>query len=105
MAQICMGLSQTTILLKILTVGRCFVYSGCNSCFILYFDFSHNSRAVASSRCESTGHYEEPICSTENHYVTESVTNKGSEEANMKKNDYDCGGQTQESEYEVGDTV
>ncbi|KAM6381168.1 V-set and immunoglobulin domain-containing protein 4-like isoform 2-T3 [Pluvialis apricaria] len=65
----------------------------------------HNSRAAAFSRCESTGHYEEPISSTENNYVMESMRNKRSEEINMKKNEYDCVGHTQESEYEIGDTV
>ncbi|CAM9367109.1 unnamed protein product [Bubo scandiacus] len=64
----------------------------------------HNSRA-ASSRCESTGHYEEPISLTENNYVTEPVKNKSSEEINTRKNEYECVGNTQESVYEVGDTV
>ncbi|XP_074738834.1 V-set and immunoglobulin domain-containing protein 4-like isoform X2 [Strix uralensis] len=64
----------------------------------------HNSRA-ASSRCESTGHYEEPISLTENNYVTEPVKNKSSEEINTRKDEYECVGNTQESVYEVGDTV
>lgn len=98
-----MGLNQTTILLKILMVGRCFVCSGCNYSFILYFDFSHNSRTAASSRCESTDHYEAPISSTENNYVMEPVENKRYEEINTKKNEYV--GNTKESVYEVGDTV
>jgi len=71
----------------------------------LRFDFRHNSRAADSSRCENTGHYEEPISFTENNYVIGSMTNKRSEEISMKKNEYDCIGNTQESEYEVGDTV
>ncbi|RMC08178.1 hypothetical protein DUI87_15212 [Hirundo rustica rustica] len=58
----------------------------------------HNSRAAASS---STGHYEEPISSTENHYVTELGRNKTSEEVN--KNVSDNVANLQESEYEVGD--
>ncbi|KAM6198130.1 V-set and immunoglobulin domain-containing protein 4-like isoform 1-T1 [Sarcoramphus papa] len=65
----------------------------------------HNSRAAASSRCESTGYYEEPISATENNYVMEPVKKKRSEEINMKENEYDCIGNTQESEYEVGDAV
>ncbi|KAM8987696.1 V-set and immunoglobulin domain-containing protein 4-like isoform 2-T2 [Ara ararauna] len=64
----------------------------------------HNSRAAAASRCESAGYYEEPI-STENKYVMEPVKDKRSEEINMKKNEYDCVGNTMESEYEVGDTA
>lgn len=64
----------------------------------LLFDFSHNSRAAASS---STGHYEEPISSTENNYVIELGENKASEEV---KNVSDCVAKSQESEYEVGDT-
>ncbi|XP_026704638.1 V-set and immunoglobulin domain-containing protein 4-like [Athene cunicularia] len=64
----------------------------------------HNSRA-ASSRCESTGHYEEPISITENNYVMEPVKNKSSEEINTKKDECECVGNTQESVYEVGDTV
>ena len=105
MAQVYMGLNQTTILLKILMVGRRFDYSGCNSSFIFYFDFSHNSQAAASSRCESTGYYEEPISATENNYVMEPMKKKRPEEINMKENEYDCIGNTQESEYEVGDAV
>lgn len=105
MAQVYMGLNQTTILLKIMMVGRCFVYSGCNSSFILYFDFSHNSRAAASSRRKSMGYYEEPISSTENNYVMEAMKDKSSEEINTKKNEYDSVGNTQESLYEVGDTI
>ncbi|KAM7094673.1 V-set and immunoglobulin domain-containing protein 4-like isoform 5-T6 [Ciconia maguari] len=65
----------------------------------------HNSRAAASSRCESTGHYEEPISCTENNYVMEPLKNKTSAEINVEKNEYDCLGNTQESEYEVGDTA
>ncbi|KAK4810120.1 hypothetical protein QYF61_009515 [Mycteria americana] len=65
----------------------------------------HSSRAAASSRCESTGHYEEPISFTENNYVMEPLKNKTSAEINMDKNEYDCPGKTQDSEYEVGDTV
>ncbi|XP_072732760.1 V-set and immunoglobulin domain-containing protein 4-like isoform X3 [Ciconia boyciana] len=65
----------------------------------------HNSRAAASSRCESTGHYEEPISFTENNYVMEPLKNKTSAEINVEKNEYDCLGNTQESEYEVGDTA
>ncbi|XP_065499505.1 V-set and immunoglobulin domain-containing protein 4 [Caloenas nicobarica] len=65
----------------------------------------HNSRAAASSAQECTGHYEEPICFTENNYVMEPVENKRSEEINAKKNEDDCVGKTQESEYEVGDNV
>ncbi|KAM9538502.1 V-set and immunoglobulin domain-containing protein 4-like isoform 2-T2 [Guaruba guarouba] len=64
----------------------------------------HNSRAAAASRRESAGYYEEPI-STENKYVMEPVKDKRSEEINMKKNEYDCVGNTMESEYEVGDTA
>ncbi|KAM6253422.1 V-set and immunoglobulin domain-containing protein 4 [Porphyrio hochstetteri] len=64
----------------------------------------HNSRAAAS-RSESTGHYEEPICSTENNYVMEPTNSKGPEGVNTKKNECDCAGSTQESEYEVGDTA
>lgn len=104
MVQIYMGLNQTKILLKILMAGTCFVYSGFNSSFILYFDFRHNSRAAAS-RHESTGHYEEPISSTENNYAMEPMKKKTCEEINTKKNEYECVGNTQESEYEVGDTV
>ncbi|XP_066038220.1 V-set and immunoglobulin domain-containing protein 4-like isoform X1 [Chamaea fasciata] len=59
----------------------------------------HNVRAAALS---STGHYEEPISSTENHYVTELRENKTSEEVN--KNVSDCVANPQESEYEIGDT-
>ncbi|XP_032851944.1 V-set and immunoglobulin domain-containing protein 4-like [Tyto alba] len=66
---------------------------------------SHNSRAAASSTCASTGHYEEPISLTENTYVMESMKNKRSEEINGKNNEYECVGNTQESEYEVGDIV
>ncbi|KAM6300059.1 V-set and immunoglobulin domain-containing protein 4-like [Aegotheles albertisi] len=65
----------------------------------------HNSRAVASSRCESTGHYEEDIPFSDNNYVMEPMEIKRSEEINMRENEYDCVGNTQESEYEVGDTV
>lgn len=65
----------------------------------LLFDFSHNLRAAASS---STGHYEDPISSTENQYVMELGENKTSEEVN--KNVSDCAANLQESEYEVGDT-
>ncbi|XP_033920172.1 V-set and immunoglobulin domain-containing protein 4-like isoform X1 [Melopsittacus undulatus] len=64
----------------------------------------HNSRAAAASRCESAGYYEEPI-STENKYVMEPMKDKRSEEINMKKNEYDCAGNTMESEYEVTDTA
>ncbi|XP_054695393.1 V-set and immunoglobulin domain-containing protein 4-like isoform X1 [Grus americana] len=64
----------------------------------------HNSRAAAS-RHESTGHYEEPISSTENNYAMEPMKKKTCEEINTKKNEYECVGNTQESEYEVGDTV
>lgn len=85
-------------------VGRCFACSGYKSFFILYFGFSHNSKAAASSRYEITDLYEEPISSTENNYVTEPMKNKRSEE-NSKKNRSDCVGNTQESEYEVGDAV
>ncbi|XP_049683222.1 V-set and immunoglobulin domain-containing protein 4-like isoform X1 [Accipiter gentilis] len=63
----------------------------------------HNSRTAASSRCESTDHYEAPISSTENNYVMEPVENKRYEEINTKKNEYV--GNTKESVYEVGDTV
>ncbi|XP_014810840.1 PREDICTED: V-set and immunoglobulin domain-containing protein 4-like [Calidris pugnax] len=62
----------------------------------------HNSRAAAFSRSQSMGHYEEPISSTENNYVMELMKNK---ESDTKKNEYDSAGHTQESEYEVGDTV
>ncbi|XP_074962636.1 V-set and immunoglobulin domain-containing protein 4-like isoform X3 [Phalacrocorax aristotelis] len=65
----------------------------------------HNLRAAASSRCESAGHYEEPICSTENNYVMEHMVNKRSQEISTEKNEYDCVGNTQESVYEVGDTA
>lgn len=65
---------------------------------LLAFDFSHNSRAAASS---STSYYEEPIASTENTYVVEPRENKTSEEVN--KNVSDCVGSPQQSEYEVGD--
>ncbi|XP_027546375.1 V-set and immunoglobulin domain-containing protein 4-like isoform X2 [Neopelma chrysocephalum] len=61
----------------------------------------HNSRAAASSRHESTGHYEEPISFTENNYVMEPMENKGAE---VNKNVSDCVGNPQEHEYEVGDT-
>ncbi|XP_054070342.1 V-set and immunoglobulin domain-containing protein 4-like isoform X2 [Rissa tridactyla] len=64
----------------------------------------HNSRAAAS-RHESMAHYEEPISSTENNYVMEFMKNKGPEEINTEKNEYDCVGHKQESEYEVGDTA
>lgn len=67
--------------------------------FFLLFDFSHNSRAAASS---STGYYEEPISATENHYVMELGENKVSEEVN--KDVSGCVANPQESEYEVGDT-
>ncbi|XP_017693795.1 PREDICTED: uncharacterized protein LOC108509068 [Lepidothrix coronata] len=60
-----------------------------------------NSRAAASSRHESTGHYEEPICFTENNYVMEPMENKSAE---VNKNTSDCAGNPQEHEYEVGDT-
>ncbi|XP_010570653.1 PREDICTED: V-set and immunoglobulin domain-containing protein 4-like isoform X1 [Haliaeetus leucocephalus] len=63
----------------------------------------HNSRTAASSRCESTDHYEAPISSTENNYVMEPMENKRYEEINTKKNEYV--GNTEESLYEVGDTV
>ncbi|KAM7008583.1 V-set and immunoglobulin domain-containing protein 4-like [Passerculus sandwichensis] len=59
----------------------------------------HNSRAAASS---STGHYEEPISATENHYVMELGESRVSEEVN--KDVSGCVANTQESEYEVGDT-
>ncbi|XP_058670116.1 V-set and immunoglobulin domain-containing protein 4-like isoform X1 [Ammospiza caudacuta] len=59
----------------------------------------HNSRAAASS---STGHYEEPISATENHYVMELGESKVSEEVN--KDVSGCVANAQESEYEVGDT-
>ncbi|XP_054145717.1 V-set and immunoglobulin domain-containing protein 4 [Melozone crissalis] len=59
----------------------------------------HNSRAAASS---STGHYEEPISATENHYVMELGESKVSEEVN--KDVSGCVANPQESEYEVGDT-
>lgn len=86
-------------------VGRCFVCSGYKLSFILHFGFSHNSRAAAaSSGCEITGHYEEPISATENNYVMEPMENKRSEE-NTEKNGFDCVGNTQESEYEVGYAV
>ncbi|XP_068871228.1 V-set and immunoglobulin domain-containing protein 4-like [Aphelocoma coerulescens] len=62
---------------------------------------SRNLRAAASSSHDSTGHYEEPISSTENNYVMEPRENKISEEVN--KNVSDCVGNHQESEYEVGD--
>ncbi|XP_071425692.1 V-set and immunoglobulin domain-containing protein 4-like isoform X2 [Pithys albifrons albifrons] len=62
----------------------------------------HNSRAATSSRQENTGHYEEPICFTENSYVMEPMENKSCEE--VHKNVSDCVGNPQESEYEVGDT-
>ncbi|XP_064933368.1 V-set and immunoglobulin domain-containing protein 4 [Columba livia] len=65
----------------------------------------HNSRAAASSVQECTGHYEEPICFTENNYVMEPIENKRSEEINAKQNEDDCVGKTQESEYEEGDNV
>uniref|UniRef100_A0A8C9NZ74 V-set and immunoglobulin domain containing 4 n=2 Tax=Serinus canaria TaxID=9135 RepID=A0A8C9NZ74_SERCA len=58
----------------------------------------HNSRAAASS---STGHYEEPISASENHYVMEVSKNKVSEEVN--KNVSGSVASPQESEYEVGD--
>ncbi|KAM7042960.1 V-set and immunoglobulin domain-containing protein 4-like isoform 2-T2 [Acridotheres tristis] len=58
----------------------------------------HNSRAAAPS---STVLYEEPLPSTENHYVMELGENKVSEEVN--KNVSDCVANPQESEYEVGD--
>ncbi|XP_027586755.2 V-set and immunoglobulin domain-containing protein 4-like [Pipra filicauda] len=61
----------------------------------------HNSRAAASSRHESTEHYEEPISFTENNYVTEPMENKSAE---GNKNTSDCAGNPQEHEYEVGDT-
>lgn len=64
----------------------------------LLFDFSHNSRAAASS---SIGHYEDPISASENHYVMELSENKVSEEAN--KNVSGSVASPQESEYEVGD--
>lgn len=104
-ARVYMGLNQIAVLLEFLVVGRCFVYSSCNFSFILYFDFSHNSRAAASSVQECIDHYEEPICSTENNYAMEPKENKRSEEINVKKNEDDCVGKTQESEYEVGDNV
>ncbi|XP_074910177.1 V-set and immunoglobulin domain-containing protein 4-like [Buteo buteo] len=63
----------------------------------------HNSRTAASSRCESTDHYEAPISSTENNYVMEPMENKRYEEINTKKNEYV--GNTEGSLYEVGDTV
>ncbi|XP_027759030.1 V-set and immunoglobulin domain-containing protein 4-like [Empidonax traillii] len=62
----------------------------------------HNSRAAASSRHESTGHYEEPISFTENNYVMEPLENKSVEEVN--KNASECVENRQEYEYEVGDT-
>ncbi|KAM6061259.1 V-set and immunoglobulin domain-containing protein 4-like [Chlamydotis macqueenii] len=65
----------------------------------------HNSRAAASSVCESRGHYEEPIPSTENNYVMEPMRKERSEDINMKKNEYDCVGNSQENEYEVGDSA
>lgn len=105
MAQVYMGLNQITILLDFLMVGRSFVYCSCNFSFILHFDFSHNSRAAASSVQECTGHYEEPICFTENNYVMEPIENKRSEEINAKQNEGDCVAKTQESEYEEGDNV
>ncbi|XP_065702673.1 V-set and immunoglobulin domain-containing protein 4 [Patagioenas fasciata] len=65
----------------------------------------HNSRAAASSVQEGTGHYEEPICVTENNYVMEPIENKRSEEINAKQNEDDGVGKAQESEYEEGDNV
>ncbi|XP_051486387.1 V-set and immunoglobulin domain-containing protein 4-like isoform X2 [Apus apus] len=65
----------------------------------------HNLKGAASSRCESTGHYEEPISCTDSNYVVEPMKNKGAEEINTQKNEYECVGNTQESEYEVGDTA
>lgn len=67
----------------------------------LHFDFSHNLKAATSSSRDSTGHYEEPISSTENNYVMEPRENQISQEVN--KNVSDCVGNPQESEYEVGD--
>ncbi|XP_027518998.1 V-set and immunoglobulin domain-containing protein 4-like isoform X1 [Corapipo altera] len=61
----------------------------------------HNSRAAASSKHESTEHYEEPISFTENNYVMEPMENKSTK---VNKNTSDCAGNTQEHEYEVGDT-
>ncbi|KAM4768416.1 V-set and immunoglobulin domain-containing protein 4-like isoform 3-T3 [Cyanocitta cristata] len=60
------------------------------------------SRNLRAASHDSTGHYEEPISSTENNYVMEPRENKISEEVN--KNVSDCVGNHQESEYEVGDT-
>lgn len=58
----------------------------------------HNMKAAASS---STGHYEEPISTTENSYVIQLGENKVPEEVN---NVSDSVANPQESEYEVGDT-
>ncbi|XP_062440560.1 V-set and immunoglobulin domain-containing protein 4-like [Rhea pennata] len=52
--------------------------------------FRNNSmKAEASSSFDSAGHYEKPISSTENNYMTEPVKNNRSEETNLKENEYD----------------
>ncbi|XP_071614232.1 V-set and immunoglobulin domain-containing protein 4-like isoform X3 [Heliangelus exortis] len=65
----------------------------------------HNLRAAASSRYESTGHYEDPIPCADDNYVMEPLKSKECEEINKKNNEYECLGNTQESVYELGDTV
>uniref|UniRef100_A0A8B9HZH0 Ig-like domain-containing protein n=1 Tax=Anser brachyrhynchus TaxID=132585 RepID=A0A8B9HZH0_9AVES len=60
----------------------------------------NSMKAGASSRYDSMAHYEEPISSTENNYVMEPMKN----ERNKKENEYKNVGNTQESEYEVGDS-
>ncbi|KAM9373705.1 V-set and immunoglobulin domain-containing protein 4-like [Phaethornis superciliosus] len=65
----------------------------------------HNLRAAASSRYDSTGHYEDPISCADSNYVMEPLKSKECEEINKKNNEYECLGNTQESEYELGDTV
>lgn len=56
-------------------------------------------KAGASSRYDSVAHYEEPLSSTENNYVMEPMKNERN-----KENEYKNVGNTQESEYEVGDS-
>ncbi|XP_071899082.1 V-set and immunoglobulin domain-containing protein 4 isoform X1 [Anas platyrhynchos] len=62
-------------------------------------EHSNSMKAGASSRYDSVAHYEEPLSSTENNYVMEPMKNERN-----KENEYKNVGNTQESEYEVGDS-
>ncbi|XP_068553260.1 V-set and immunoglobulin domain-containing protein 4-like isoform X2 [Anas acuta] len=62
-------------------------------------EHSNSMKAGASSRYDSVAHYEELLSSTENNYVMEPMKN-----GRNKENEYKNVGNTQESEYEVGDS-